>query len=183
MQYWLFVKLSLIQHHNSIIFNREKVFRKRCCLLNSSLFVDGQTQSSNSTSQTFCFSFSFCSALVSVNFTNIFSVFLTYSSGTGAIRWLPQDNESMKKNMNKALSPIHRSLIIYPQQQKAQPKSVYELWAKLQCNASSHWSSPYPEIQVGCQWKLTWSYKQSTPHITLEPLLAWQARRCLSGER
>ena len=29
----------------------------------------------------------------------------------------------------------------------------------------SHGTLINPGIQVGCQWKLTWSYKQSTPHM------------------
>ena len=40
-----------------------------------------------------------------------------------------------------------------------------------------------PGIQVGCQRKLTWSYKQSTPHNTLSRFWCWQARRSPSGER
>ena len=33
----------------------------------------------------------------------------------------------------------------------------------------SHGTLINPGIQVGCQWKLTWSYKQSTPHMCNDP--------------
>ena len=67
---------------------------------------------------------------------------------------------------------------------------VFQMWSRslvpgivYRASKKSHGTLMNPGIQVECQWKLTWSYMQSTKHITLEPLLAWQARRSPSGER
>ena len=40
-----------------------------------------------------------------------------------------------------------------------EPEIVYR------ASQRSHGTLINPGIQVGCQWKLTWSYKQSTPHM------------------
>ena len=45
----------------------------------------------------------------------------------------------------------------------------------------SHGTLINPGIQVGCQWKLAWSYKLSTPHTTLEPRLMLTSEMRPSG--